>query len=447
MARMTPAQELHLPATRSPAKQERSAGASRLCVGVIVDLFWEPDAGGHVKCWERFAEAAVDHPELDLTIYFLGSKREVLTIAPNVRYMTRKPLLDTNHIWFLDRMPDHTDLAPFHPRFVRHWKRLHVLHTTDAFFTLAHTAMHFCRWSGRPLVNSIHTDTPNYTRVFSQQAIGRLFGGGRVGKWFTSRLRVQDRMAAMMQRKLDRYVQRCDWVFGNAAEETEGLRLHAPTGRLSVLRRGIDKHAFHPARRDRARLLQRFGISDDKFVILFAGRVDSGKNVLTLAQAAKQLREVHKDVHVIFAGEGPQRDEIKALLDGGATLPGAVPQNELAWLYASSDLFVFPSRHEISPNVVVEAKASGLPIMVSADGGASQFIREHAEDGLILEDHDPGHWAQAIQHLRNSPALRQAMGLRARRSIESEWPSWAGVLREDLIPIWQRVAREKGVWG
>ena len=450
MNRVSIPEEAAIPPNQATEPTRLSATGARagdLCVGVVVDLFWEPDAGGHVKCWERFAEAAIGEPGLDLTIYFLGQKGEVITLAPNVRYMTRRPLLDTNRIWFLDKMPDHTDLAPIHPRFIRHWRRLHVLHTTDAFFTLARTALLYARWSGKPLVNSIHTDTPRYTRLYSERAIGRLFGGGRVGKWFTTKLHVHERMGRAMQRKLDRYVKHCDWVLGSESDEMDDLRAHVPPGRFSALRRGVDKSTFHPAHRDRARLKQQFGIGEEQFVIVYAGRLDDAKNVLTLAQAARHVRDVHKDVHVIFAGEGAQREEIRALLNGGASLPGPVPQSELAWLYASSDLFVFPSRTEISPNVVVEAKASGLPIVVSGEGGAAQFIREHAEDGMIVEDHNPAQWAEAIRQLRGNREARQAMGARARRSIEAEWPSWADVLRQDLLPVWQRVAREKGQWG
>jgi glycosyltransferase involved in cell wall biosynthesis len=418
-----------------------TAGSDPLNVGVIVDLFLEPEAGGHVKCWERFAEAAVREPALDLTIYFLGNKREVITLAPNVRYMTRRPLLDTNSLWFLDKMPDHTDLAPFHPRFVRHWRRLHVLHTTDAYFTLARTARRFARWHGRPLVNSIHTDTPRYTRVYSERALARL-----LGRWITSRANLHERMGAMMERKLVRYTSGCDWVWGSDQDEAQLARTALPLGRYSVLRRGIDKEAFHPARRDRERLKCRFGIPPDRLLLLFAGRLDPDKNVMTAARAVRMLLDRSTPVHMLFAGEGSQRKEIEALLGPDATLTGSVSQHELAWLYASSDLFVFPSPNEISPNVVIEAKASGLPIVVSAAGGSSRFVREHAEDGVILDSGDPARWAEEIELLCLDVERRNAMGARARLSIEGEWPSWSDVLRQDLLPVWQRVAQERGVW-
>ena len=181
-------------------------------------------------------------------------------------------------------------------------------------------------------------------------------------------------------------------------------------------------------------------------MLLFAGRLDPDKSVMTAARAARVLLDRGVPIHVLFAGEGTQRKEVEALLGPSATLTGTVRQQELAWLYASADLFVFPSRNEISPNVVVEAKASGLPIVVSSEGGSSRFIRAHAEDGVVLNDNDPAHWAEAIELLCLDSERRIAMGERARRSVELEWPSWRDVLRKDLVPVWQQVAIKKGVW-
>jgi len=123
-----------------------------------------------------------------------------------------------------------------------------------------------------------------------------------------------------------------------------------------------------------------------------------------------------------------------------------VAQAELAWLYASADLFVFPSRIEISPNVVLEAKASGLPALVSGTGGSQRMIREPGRDGLVVESADSFVWAETIEGLWKQPERRAALGAQARRSIETEWPSWRDVFREDLLPVWRRVARERGLW-
>ncbi len=416
----------------------------RLSVGVIVDLFRSPSAGGHVKCWERLAEAA-DGEDLDLTVYFLGEQREIIPVAENVCYVTLEPLLSTNSFRFLDKIADHTDLAPVHPGLLGHLKKHQVIHTTDAYFSLAKTAQYFARWAKRPLVSSIHTDTPSYTRIYSDQVIRRVFGNSFLGHILRERWHCEERLGAWMQRKLDRYLRRCDWAMASKPEDLGNLNTPVRRSRFSVLRRGIHKDIFHPQKRDREWLQTALGIGKDRLVLLFVGRVDQGKDVMTLARAARILLDRGVLAHVIFAGEGSQSDEVRALLGEHVTLLGSVPQSELAWLYASADLFVFPSQIEIAPNVVVEARASGLPVLVSSKGGSAQFLQPD-RDGLVVTENDSWVWAEAIDSLHRDPQRRAAMREEGRRSIESGWPSWRRVLAEDLLPVWQRVARERGVW-
>jgi glycosyltransferase involved in cell wall biosynthesis len=426
-----------------------SAARAPLSVGVMVDLFQSPSAGGHVKCWERIAEAARGG-EIDLTVYFLGTEPAVIPLAENVRYVHVEPVLNTRLFPFLDTIPAHTDLAPIHLRVLNRLRRHHLLHSTDAFFALARTASVLSRWSRRGLVASIHTDTPGYTRLYSKQILRRVFGDGFWGRTMRDRWRWHERLGASMQRRLDRYLHRCDWAMASDDTYLGAVEGSAPKGRFSRLRRGIDRDVFHPRHRDRARLESELGVPASSLVLLFVGRVDAGKDVVTLARAARILRDRGLPVHVVCAGEGTQTREIQELLGDRVTLLGNVPQQELSWLYASSDLFVFPSQIEIFPNVVLEAKASALPVVVSSAGGSARLVGHpgpaQREDGLVIESNDSFVWAEAIDSLLHDPARRGAMGEEARRTIERAWPSWRQVLHEDLLPVWQLVARERGVW-
>ena len=419
-----------------------------LSVGVMVDLFQSPSAGGHVKTWEKLAEAAGGEP-LDLTVYFFGDKHTVLPLAENVRYVRLPPMWSTDSLPFLQGIPAHTDLLPLHPRALRLFRRHHVLHATDAYFSLARSARLLARWSPRALVHSTHTDTPGYTRVYSDQILHRLCGDGLCGRMLRERWRWPDRLGRRMQRRLERYLRRCDWAMAPDQDSLQQLRSVIGPGRLSVLRRGIDIEAFHPGRRDRARLEQQWGVAADRAVLLFAGRVDAGKEALTLARAAGILIERGLPVHVIFAGEGGQMQEIRDCLGGRVSLPGQVSQNDLAWLYASADLFVSCSQIEVFPNVILEAKASGLPVVASARGGSAKLVRHSAPacdaDGVTVTGNEPDAWAGEIETLLRAPERRRAMGEAARRYVENAWPSWRQVLREDLLTIWQLVAREHGV--
>jgi hypothetical protein len=149
-----------------------------LRVGVLVDLALTPDAGGQVKCWQRLAEAAVDCADrLDLTVHFSGPEPRQIALSPTVRYVLLPPVPSTARL--ISGVPDHTDLAPWHPKLARALHDYDVVHTTDAFFCYAQTAMRFARRHGIPLVSSIHTNTPEYARITTARLLERVLGSGR----------------------------------------------------------------------------------------------------------------------------------------------------------------------------------------------------------------------------------------------------------------------------
>ena len=420
----------------------RAADRGLLSVGVLVDIIRSPSAGGHVKCWERLAEAARGEP-VDLTVYFLGERGEIVPLSENVRLRSLKPVLSTRLIPFLKQNIDHADLAPFHPRLWWNLKSHDVIHTTGAHFSLSRTARLFAITHRRPLVNSIHTDTPGYARVYCRDVLGRIPGLKRLSGKLRDGWRIQDWVAGRMRRRLHRHLKVCDWVLASRSSDAEGSSGGDRPRRFSVLRRGIDKEHFHPARRDRARLEERFGIGRDRIVLLFVGRVDPSKNVLTLARAARRLLDHGCPIQILLAGEGARSEEIHRTLGQRATLPGRLSYEDLAWTYASSDLFVFPSELEIAPNVVLEAKASGLPVVLSTRGGSAGLLRWPGRDGLLIPNGSPRRWAEAVESLIVDPDRRASMGALARAHMEMEWPSWKQVLREDLMPVWREVANKK----
>ena len=110
----------------------------------------------------------------------------------------------------------------------------------------------------------------------------------------------------------------------------------------------------------------------------------------------------------------------EALPDAGFL--GYLTGEELATIYASADIFVFPSTTDTFGNVVIEAQASGLPVIVSDLGGPKELI-EHGVDGLITKALDATKFAEAIRCLAENPERRQEMSRNARnRVINRSWP-------------------------
>ncbi len=410
----------------------------------MLDLYLHEAAGGHVKSWERLAEAVLPEDGLDLTVYSFGQQRKTVSVSRAARHVTLPPVLGTDRLGFLDGIADHTDLSPVHPELRLYLSGHDVLHTTDAFFAMARTALRFARKMNRPLVTSLHTDTPGYTRVYAAHVLRSMLGQGRVANWCVDRLRLPEWFGARKDQQLARYLTECDWVMTSPAEYAGSQDVALPVGKTSVLRRGIDKEFFHPQKRNRDRLTERYGIPADQLVLLYAGRLTPDKQVVRLARAVRRLLERVERVHAVFAGRGSQGTELQELLGSHATLTGPLPQAELAWLYASADVFALPSELEIFPNVVVEAMASGLPVVVSSRGGSARLIERPGEDGLLVNSSDESAWAEALLLLCRNAGRRQAMGKAARQQIETRWPSWREVLLEDLLPVWRRVHAHRG---
>jgi len=414
-----------------------------LRVAVLVDLERTPSAGGHVKSWERFADAAARRldSEIDLSVHFIGRENVTEELSPSVRFVTHRAVLGTHLFDRVEKAPGHTDIAPYTRKLIPHLADRDVIHTTDAWFAQARTALRHARRTGTPLVTSLHTDVPSYTRIFFEDVVRKLAGSGRISSLLLDRWRIQHAAQGYMARRLHRYLGACRWVLASNQADLDWIRETAPGSRCSVLRRGIDKETFHPGRRDRRRLRDVHGIALDSFLAIFVGRLDAAKKAETAARAVRLLADRGAPVHILFAGDGAQRHELEEMLGPrGTFLGGGIPQRELGWLYASSDLFVFPSETEINPNVVIEAKASGLPVLVSAHGGSAQHVTRPGKDGFLLEAREPAAWADAIDALRRERSLLRAVGGESRRIMDSQWPSWNDVLFEDVLPVWREVS-------
>ena len=414
-------------------------------VAVLVDLEQRQGAGGHVKCWERLAQAAVAQgPDcVDLTIFMSGDGERTTELGPNVRYVTLPPVFSTRRLQALTGpLPDHTDLAPWHPLLARRLGegRFDVLHTTDAYFAFAKTAERMAARTGLPLVNSIHTATPELTRMFADQAIRKICGDGWMCRLLNGRLDLPNRLK---QSKLDRladHQSRCAYVLVSKADEARRAAEVLSPDRVRMLRRGINRAVFTPAKRDRAWLAARFGINETMPVALFVGRLDPSKNLAPLVGAVRLVNERGIGLQLFCAGEGRERAGIVAQLGAAVTCPGQLNEDELARVYACSDLLVMPSEIEELSNVVIEGLASGLPVVVSAGGGMGAYVQPGIS-GAVVPAAGASAWAEVLQALAGNGARLATMRAAVVADSARLLPSWEQVLTEDLLPVWRAAAQ------
>lgn len=420
------------------AADAMAGGAARphgglLKVGVLVDLTLSTEAGGHVKCWQRIAEAAVDFGDrLDLTVHFSGRRQQRIELSPTVRYALLPPVLSTARL--VREVPDHTDLAPWHPRLARALAEYDVIHTTDAFFCYARTATRFARRHGTPIVSSIHTNTPEYARITAMHLLRRALGTGLAYRAANDVLALPDRISAVLERRLAKHLTHVTSALGSYGGEFDAGSQDRHYG--VSLRRGLDRAMFTPDRRDRTWFEARFRLPPRHFVVMYAGKLNAGKNVPVLAPIVERVRRGGVPVHLLCAGDGPERAALEAALGPVLTCPGPLGQDELARAYASADLFLFPSMIDELGNAAVEALACGLPALLAAGSGVASRMADCP--GLrVLPGDRPELWAASVAELAGAPARLAEMAAAAHAYADAHVPSWGDIVAEDLLPVWQ----------
>jgi glycosyltransferase involved in cell wall biosynthesis/predicted metal-dependent phosphoesterase TrpH len=180
--------------------------------------------------------------------------------------------------------------------------------------------------------------------------------------------------------------------------------------------RGVDVARFSPARRDPESDLR----PPTQLSVLYVGRLTHEKGADLLADAFLAARERDPRLHLHLAGGGPEEQALRARLGEHATFLGWLQGDALARAYASADIFLFASRTDTFGQVLLEAQASGLPVVAVAEGGPCSIV----EDGVtgLLCPPDAGALAGAVLKLAQAPLLRERLAQRALEPVrERTW--------------------------
>lgn len=170
---------------------------------------------------------------------------------------------------------------------------------------------------------------------------------------------------------------------------------------------------------DRDAQRSRLGIERDEFVVLSVGRLTAQKAHADLVAAVSEIASRYPGVRLLIAGDGPERQRLEEAIEAHALgdrvrLLGHVA--EPARLLRVADAFVLPSRYEGTPFALLEAMASGLPVVAASFGGAREII-EHGRDGLVVPVGDTEALGAAIASLVDDPGSRTTMATAARTKV------------------------------
>ncbi len=254
------------------------------------------------------------------------------------------------------------------------------------------------RVSGMPLVGSYHTELGAYAGLRSGDGGLEAFARAALSAFYGAPSVV---------------------LSPSPAADRSLLALGIESERIGRWERGVDVERFDPAKADRDAF-------PGELKVLYAGRLTREKGVDLLAESFLKARRLEPRLHLLLAGGGPEEDELRARLGEHATFLGWLEGEELARAYASADVFLFCSTTDTYGQVVVEAGASGLPVVAVAEGGPASLI-ENRHTGILCRP-DADHIAGALLQLASSPALRRRLGEAARRAAASR--SWERALEQ-----------------
>jgi glycosyltransferase involved in cell wall biosynthesis/predicted metal-dependent phosphoesterase TrpH len=255
------------------------------------------------------------------------------------------------------------------------------------------------RIGGMRLIGSYHTELAAYAALRSGDAA----------------------IEAGMRGMLSLLYRQCEVVLSPSPASDESLvALGIERERIGRWVRGVDLTLYDAAKRDPAAF-------PGQRKVLYAGRLTKEKGAELLAESFLRARERDPRLHLLLAGGGPEEAMLRQRLGAHATFLGWLDREQLAIAYASADVFLFPSRTDTYGQVIVEAQASGLPVIAVAEGGPLSLIRDRHTGWLCPAD--AGELAAAVAQLAGSRFLRERIAGSALAEVRGRtWEAALGQL-------------------
>ncbi len=367
-----------------PDHEERKA-ASQFLMAHFTDTYYE--VNGVALSLKQQMEAA-RRTDKDYVIITCDHKKR--PDRPGIKNFTPLGVL---------HLPEYREQKLFHPPFLDilhycHLRRFtHILAATPG--PLGLTAMAVARILHLHLWGTYHTALPQYADYLTQDpTIVQLIWKYIV--WFYNQMEL---------------------VFVPSRSTADELQEKGVSAdKLRIFPRGVDIERFHPAKRNG--FLEGRVPGKEVVKLLYVGRVSREKNLEMLARVFKKLVQDKAPVHLVVVGDGPYLADMQKELAGApCTFTGYLHGEDLAAAYASCDLFIFPSTTDTFGNVVLEAQASGLPVIVTDAGGPQENVL-NGKTGLIVRGDSEEALLRAIKSLLAHPERLREMGMKARRYME-----------------------------
>jgi glycosyltransferase involved in cell wall biosynthesis len=295
----------------------------------------------------------------------------------------------------LPKYPDLTIGLPFSPAVRRAVESFQpdVIHLATEY-SMGLTGLRLARKLGVPAVASFHTNIPGtlpyYGFPWAAQRCWEYL------RWFHNQAAVTFCPSETNRRVL----------------EQRGFQ------NVCVWARGVDTQRFAPVHRSPA--VRATNGPEDALHLLYVGRLTPEKDLPTLFDAYRELAasDGGHPVHLVLAGDGAYSPRMQAIAPENVTFVGYLEGEALSAVYSSADVFVFPSRVETLGNVVLEALASGLPVVGAAEGGTLENVRDGV-NGVLCSPGDASSFADGIRRVIGDRGYRETLAANARSWAEA----------------------------
>ncbi|KAG6554726.1 hypothetical protein Mapa_003745 [Marchantia paleacea] len=214
----------------------------------------------------------------------------------------------------------------------------------------------------------------------------------------------------------------------------------AAADKIGIWSKGVDSESFHPRFRSQEMRVKLTKGQPATPLIVHVGRLGAEKNLEFL----KLVMEKIPEAHLAIVGDGPYRGELEKMLEGmKVTFTGMLQGEELSQAYASADVFITPSETETLGFVVLEAMASGIPVVCARAGGIIDIVNKEGETGFLFTPGDLDDCVGKLKDLLHSPELRRKIGSAGREEVENfDWRASTRQVRNEMytsaIWFWRR---------
>ena len=302
-----------------------------------------------------------------------------------------------------------------------------------------------CHWALRDWLRRFHETTPlDLLHVHGLRPLPATMGLPRpiVFTNHTSGFLQRVGRSARARRRVARWIESADLVLAPSEQLAEATLALEVTSPVRYVPNGVDPDRFCPGPSD---VRQELGIADDEVVVLLARRLVAKNGVCVFAEAAGEF--VRPGVRIVFAGDGPERDEVKTILKrngchSSALFLGNVANTRMPDLYRAADISVLPSFLEATSITGLESMASALPLVGTRVGGIPTIVAD-GQTGRLVEHGNPSRLARAIRGLCEDGEERSRFGAAARQRILDQF-AWSAIAKQTAA-YYERVLQVRGV--